>query len=182
MARKQKTKQHEEYDFLHLEVLNYAVSSNASINHEVRDRRSQHDEAKVYEFYSDVAVTCRRIWPEERPDWEYRIHIYGQPLTYRDFDMTLKDCHVRDAENRFVYEKRSGRERPVYEAPKGLGSWEKLRGQNCMSGAIWISPKSMSDMIQILNNGQPPWVAIHERKIEKIRWIVGFTLQTEKPQ
>ena len=75
----------------------------------MRDTRNRYNDATVYSFYSQAWVKCRLVWPEDRPDREYNICIYGHAMNHRDFSMTLEDCHVRDDEGRPMYRKRGSR-------------------------------------------------------------------------
>lgn len=174
-------KRKEEYDFLSIRVTDYKAYVDASINHDVRDKRYYHDDAKVYKFSSHVEITGICTWPEEKEGDEYVMTIYGSEIRTGDFDLTLSDCHVLDERSIPKFKKVRGKEVPIYDVPKGLGTIEKQRGIALWSGCLWVSPQGITNMLNLLPNVTPLYMFIHERNIERNRWIVGFTLQTSDP-
>jgi len=170
------------FGILHLQIVNFSISTDASINYEVRIKQYQHRDAKVYKFDSDISIDCKRLWPEEYPDWNYHLHIYGHDSGFRNFADTLSDCQVVDDYGRPIEKKRRGKNEPVYDIPHGLGYWEKTRGEDQVSGSIWVSPECLSDMMIMLVNVKPLYADVHEVKKERTRWIQSFRMQTEMPE
>jgi len=173
-------KRKEEYDFLSIKISNYRAYVDAGINHEVRVKKYQYDDAKIYEFSSHVIISGICNWPEEREGDEYEFTVYG---SNKDFDITLKECHVFGKDGMRQYKKIRGKEVPVYDIPKGLGTIDKVRGVDLWDGNIWVTPQTASSMQGLLSSSSIDslYVFVHERKIERNRWVVGFTLQTSDP-
>lgn len=178
--KKAKTKQ-AEYDFLSLEVSSFKASVDAAVSYRVRDKKHHEEDARVFDFHSNVEIVCRSLWPEERAGCDYHLTISGHELEHAPFSMTLDDCQIRDEFGERQYTKRSGEQVPVYCVPKGIGYLEKLRGEKAWSGVAWVSRQCISDMLMLLPTVRPLYVFIHELRNGKNRSIVGLTLQTTDP-
>lgn len=74
-----------------------------------------------------------------------------------------------------------GKQIPVYAPPKGMGTLEKERGQPRWHGAVWAQPRYVNDLLVLLDHNQQLYLSIHERKIERKRWIQSITVQTSDP-
>ena len=162
-------------------MTDYSAHVNACINHDVRDPRHYELDAKVYEFNSTLEIHCRSTWPEERADVPYSFTIWGHEPSFTDFDLTLDDCHVVGKYGERKYKKVWGKLNPVYKIPNGVGSFEKIRGQNRWIGHAWVSSQCFNDMLPLLAGVRPLYVFIHEYLKDSVHWICGFTLQTNDP-
>lgn len=116
------------YSFFAINVSSYKAFVDASINYEVRDKRHYSGDAKVYKFSSNIEIEGICTWPEERAGDKYTFTIYGQEIRPGDFELSLSDCHVVDENWIPKYKKVRGKDVPVYDVPKGLGTLEKIRG------------------------------------------------------
>jgi len=170
-----------EYNFLAIKVTDYKAYVDASINYEVRDKRYYSRDAKVYQFSSHVEIEGICTWPEEREGDEYTMTIYGHETHSGNFELTLSDCHVMDEHWSPKYKRVRGKDMPVYDVPNGLGTLDKVRGVAAWTGCIWVPQDTITNMLSLLPVVNPLYIFIHENKIERHRWIVGFTLQTTDP-
>lgn len=109
------------------------------------------------------------------------MHIYGHERSGEEFSLKLKDCHVINEKWERVYRKVKGKEEPVYDIPKGIGSLEKRRGSDAWSGVVWIMPNVVSDMLTLLPNVSPLYLDLHVKKEGKLHYIVGLSLKTQDP-
>ena len=171
----------DEYNFLSIKVSNYKAYVDAAINYEVRDKRHYHSDAKVYRFSSHVEIDGICTWPEEREGDEYSMTIYGNEIHPGDFKLSLSDCHVKDENWSLKYKRVRGKDVPIYDVPKGLGTLDKVRGVAAWAGNIWVPETTITNMLSLLPVVNPLYIFIHENKIERHRWIVGLTLQTTDP-
>ena len=108
--------------------------------------------------------------------------IYGSDSRHSDFELTLADCQVSDGNGMLKYCKVRGKEVPVYDVPKGIGYIERQRGTRIWMGCVWVKQQTVTDMLTLLPNVRPLFIAIHERHISRNRWIVGLTLLTKNPE
>jgi len=180
--RKSRRKPTEEHRFVTLQIDDYAARVDASINYEVRDKRMRHDDTRVYAFSTDLELTGTCTYPEEQAGAAFHITVYGDSNMEADFAATLADCQERDELGARKYDKVRGEYQPVYAIRKGIGHLEKQRGTSNWSGAIWVSPETAGHMLTLLTNVRPLYVQIHERKIKRVHWIAGLTLQTSDPE
>ena len=47
---------------------------------------------------------------------------------------------------------------------------------------VWVSPHTVTDMLTLLPNVRPLFLTIQELRVERYRWIVGLTLQTNNQE
>jgi hypothetical protein len=161
----------EEYSLISITIRNYKARVGASINHEAREKRNQHDELRVYEFdsYLEIAGVC--TYPEERSGEQYVLTGYGKGPDEKGFDARLKEFRVKDSNGDFKYRKSGGYQLPVYEAPKGIGFLQKERGENSWNGCAWVPNQTVFLMLDLLERRGPVFAALHERKVARHRWI-----------
>ena len=171
----------EEYSINHAELHSYKASVDASINHEVRDPKHYRQDATVYEFDSRLEFECKFICSENRIDEQLELTVHGSNSAKREFGLILKDCHVRDDEGTFKYHKVRGKELPVYDVPKGVGYIERQRGAAKWRGAAWVNQTTIANMLSLLTSVQSLYFMLHERKVNRTRWLVGISLQTYHP-
>jgi hypothetical protein len=171
----------DEYEFLSIEITNYKAYVNASINYEVMDKRHYYDDAKVYDFGSHLEIEGICNYPEEREGDEHHITIYSTERSFRDFELTLSDCQVRNEDSTLKYRRVRGKDVPVYNIPKGLGTLEKVRGEPLWTGCLWVKQETVTQVLSLLPVVKPLYMYIHERKIDRHRWIVNFAVQTSDP-
>jgi len=88
---------------------------------------------------------------------------------------------VRNEDSTHKYRRVRGKDLPVYDIPKGLGTLEKVRGEALWTGCLWVKQETVTQMLSLLPVVKPLYMFVHERKIEHHRWIVGFTVQTSDP-
>jgi hypothetical protein len=170
-----------EYTFLAIKITDYSTHIDASISYKVRDTRHYQDDAKVYEFASEVELHGICTYPEDRSGDRYALTIRGSESRQGEFALTLADCHVRDDKGLPKYRRARGKEVPVYDIPKGIGLLERQRGTQSWTGWAWVSPRTITDMLTLLPHVHPLYVAIQEVKMQRARWIVSLTLQTADP-
>lgn len=176
--KKQPTEVHEH---LSIRVEKFRARVDSSINYEVRQPRYRHEGMRVYEFLTNLEIEGVCDWPEEREGDEYSITVYGSERHAGEFMTTLKDYHVRDEDGSLIYRKNRGKSVPVYDVPKGIGLLDRQRGTGSWSGCIWVLPRVTSDMLALLPNYSPLYLAIHECKEGRQRRIIGLALQTAHP-
>ena len=178
---KRKRKPADQYDFLALEVEDYAARVDSSISLEVRVPRHYDVDAKVYDFQSVIELEAVTLWPDERAGNHYFLTLYGGESHRRDFDLTLSQCQARNEDGSLSFRKVKGKLIPVYDVPSGIGVLEKIRGSRDWTGFAWVSPTIVSDMLKLLPHVKPLYLMIHERKIGRHYWMAGLTLQTTNP-
>lgn len=180
MKRKVKSKT-PEYTFLVIKICDYKSSVNAGINHNIMDTRKALSSEPIYNFYSDVEVTGKSTYPEERANCKYTIHISCYDSSSSKLTATLKDHHVIDKERHPKYRKHRGNLYPVYNAPKLLGFIDKLRGLDEWTCHFFVAPQTITDMLILLSTDKQLFIAIHEFKEGRYRQARSISIQTVDP-
>jgi hypothetical protein len=62
-----------------------------------------------------------------------------------------------------------------------MATLEKQRGTTEWRGAIWAQPRHITDLLILLGYKQQLYMAIHEQKIERQRWIKSIEILTTDP-
>ena len=88
---------------------------------------------------------------------------------------------MRDHNRVPKYRKYRGQEIPVYAPPKGIGRIDKMRGEARWTGALFVPPRYVTDLLILLGHTRKLFMGIDEKKIERVRWIQHFSVQTSDP-
>lgn len=175
----------EEHTHIAIRVDNYQAAVTASINHDVYGPQyalSLDDDDPVYEFTNQVIVTGTATYPNERAGDTYEFTIYGDDAPSRHHDAKLKDVQARDKYGSPQYRTYRGKQIPVYVAPKGLGVLNKIRGEASWRAWLFVAPRFVNDALMLLGQRATTlFIALHERKAERTRWIQRVSLQTTDP-
>lgn len=181
MAERKK-KSTPEYNLLTIMIDDFSAHVSASVNFEVNDPRHCYKDTKVYRFesYLDIKGAC--TYPEDRAGDTYDMTVYGAKPIHGEFSMTLADCHVRDEKGFMKYRTVRGEKIPIYDVPKGIGHLDRRRGTQTWVGWTWAPSEIISNMLALLPHVRPLFLAIHEIRIGRQRWINSLTLQTTDPE
>ncbi len=69
----------------------------------------------------------------------------------------------------------------MYDIPGSIGYLERKRAARAWSGAVWIAHPLVSDMLALLPQARPLYLAVNELKVDRRRQITGLALQTTNP-
>lgn len=187
MAKKPANKRRAEETHTHLaiSVQNFGASSSASINHAAYGSNSSwyaDGEEPVYVLRNQLTVSGKAIDPDERSgDW-YDITLSGgSPTTSFDLDAKLKDLAERDEYGAPRYRKYRGRDVAIYKPPPGLGLLEKVRGETAWTAWLFVKPALIEQWLALLTSTSDLYVAVHECKAKRHRWIRSIELSTIDP-
>jgi len=175
----------EEHTHLAVRVTSHEASAGAAVNHNVyapQYARNVDDDDPLYEFTAHLVISGIATYPEDRAGETYELTIYGNDAPSRRLDATLKDAQVRDRYDAPQYRPYRGRQIPVYDPPKGIGHLDKIRGEPRWAGRLFVRHQFVSDALALLALGKTLYLAIHERKEKRARWIQGLMLQTADPE
>ena len=181
MTKKRKKKA-DDYEFITVQVDAYDVRTEAGTNVDVRVNSPYHisDDTPIYDFYTVLDLTGIITYPEDRANADFNLTIYGGDKK-RHTDLTLKDTIQVDKNGQTVMKKKKGAYYPVYNIPPGIATIEKVRGENRWHTWIFAAPDYTRDSLILLSSGKQTYISIHERKIERRRWIQSLSLQTTDP-
>ena len=142
--------------------------------------RSDEDDP-LYQFETHLMIAGSYTWPEEHVGGIYELTIYGDDSRSVSVNMPLKAVHERDEHGARQYRTYRGQSYPVYSAPSGLALIDKIRGEP--RWRIWMpaTPRFVSDVLVMLGQGRQIYLAIHERRAERKRWLQNLSIQTSDP-
>ncbi|WP_376704206.1 hypothetical protein RQ479_04155 [Mesorhizobium sp. ISC25] len=183
MPRKSKRQKRPEEEHTHLaiKVARCEASVEAAVNYNVYTPESawnSDDDDPLYRFTTRLTVAGISTYPEERAGDTYEVTIYGDNLGSGDIRATLKDVQERDEYGSPKYRQYRGRQIPIYNPPPGMGLIDKIRGEPRWTVWLRVSPCFTSDALALLSNGRSLYLAIHERKANRARWVQSVSLQT----
>jgi len=187
MAQKKKRRPKKptiEYTYLAVRVEHYEASVSAAINHDAYKPQYAfrlEDDDPLYQFETRLRIQGMATDPAERAGEGYELTVQAEASPSRSVYWTLKDVHVRGEYNSPQYREYRGQRLPVYDPPKGLGVIEKVRGEPRWTGWIFAQPRFVTDLLVLLGQGRPLYLALDERKIERRRWVRSVALQTRDP-
>lgn len=70
---------------------------------------------------------------------------------------------------------------PVFKNVKGITFLDKVRGENAWTAWLTIAPRLVTDMLILLQAERIKYVAVHEVREGRDRWIRDIGLQTTDP-
>jgi hypothetical protein len=137
------------------------------------------DEDPVFPASTRLKIRGHATYPEGRAAEAYEITLWGNSSGRTP--MTLKEIHVHDEHHVPMYRKYRGEDFPVYRVPSGLSTLERRREDKVWQAWINHEPRLVSDMLLLMKLERPLFLAIHEMKVERRRWIRSISLQTTDP-
>jgi hypothetical protein len=174
----------DEYGFLALRVNDYEAYVEAFLNryaHSPQYAFRDTEEEPLYHFLVQLDVAATFTFPQDRAGHAFELTIYTDDHPESSSYRKLKDVQKRDEYRSPMYRAYRGRDLPVYDPPKGMGTLSKERGESRWHGTIWAQPRLLSDLLVLLGHGRPLFMDITERKIERHHWIQSVSLQTMDP-
>lgn len=184
MPRRTKHPPEEEHTHLAIKVERWETSVEGAVNYNVYAPQSawnSDDDDPLYRFTTRLTVAGISTCPEERAGDTYEVTIYGDNLGSGDIRATIKDVQERDEYGSPKYRQYRGRQIPIYRPPPGMGLLDKNRGEPCWTAWLRVSPRFMSDALALLSNGRALFLAIHESRTNRTRWVQSVSLKTTDP-
>jgi hypothetical protein len=186
MPRKTKRRKQTEEEHTHLaiRVERCEASVEAAVNYNVYSPQSawnSDDDEPLHRFTTRLTVAGKSTSPDERAGDTYEVTIYGDNLGSGDVRATLRDVQARDEHGSPKYRQYHGRQIPIYNPPPGMGLIDKIRGEPRWTAWLRVSPRFTSDALALLSNGRSLFLAIHERKKDRARWVQSVSVQTSDP-
>jgi hypothetical protein len=166
---------------LAIRVSKFEIAVGASINVHLRTTvpYSWDDSDAVVAPEFRLVVAGISTYPESRANDSYEITVYGERLAREQW--TFEQIRVRDKYNVPVYRKYRGRDYPVFNVPPGIATIERSRGTREWRAALFVEASIANRMLAVLSLGREVFASIDERKIDRQRWVRGFSLQTSDP-
>jgi hypothetical protein len=174
-----------EHAFIAIRVDGYDVSAEASISHQVAQPQYAFgdltDDEPVYKYVTHLKITGTATHPEERAGERYELTVYGDDSPSRNVHLALRDVQVRNDYNSPQYRDYRGRRIPIVNPIPGFTILTRDRGDGTWMSSINLAPRLVSDMLALLGTGRTVYLALHECKERRARWIRRFGLQTIDP-
>lgn len=148
----------------------------------VSPRRVQHLPLIKLGHCPRLTITGTLTYPEKRAGDGYELTVCGGDVRSSDLNATVKDVQARDEYGSPQYREYRGRQIPVYNPPSGLGHLEKVRGEARWTGWLFVASRFVNDALVLLSHGKSLFLAIHECKDKRKRWIRALSLQTTNPE
>jgi hypothetical protein len=171
----------DDYVSLAIRISKFEVTVGASINVHLRTTvpYSWDDSDSVVAPDFRLVITGICTYPETRANDSYEITVYGERLAREK--LTFEQIRVRDKYNVPVYRKYRGKDYPVFKVPPGIATVERLRGTSEWHAGLFVEPKTASRMLAVLSLERELYASIDEQKVDRQRWVRGFSLQTRDP-
>jgi hypothetical protein len=183
-GKKRQSKAEEQHTHLSIRVEGYDANVEAAVNHHVYAPQyawKPDDDDPLYEFTNRLRIVGRSTYPADRIGDTFEVTMYGDCAPSRRIDAKLRDAQARDERGALRFREYRGRRIPIYNPPSGLGLLQKVRGEARWTGWLRVAPRVVNDALVLLGHGKPLFMAVHERKDMRSRWVQGVRLQTNDP-
>ncbi|TQE99598.1 MAG: hypothetical protein FKY71_07725 [Spiribacter salinus] len=179
-ARKKKPA--EAHEHLGARVTGYKIDIEAGLNLDLKGGglRYPAPDDPLYTYRTLLTLYGECIDPDERAGEIYDFLIVGDARAARDH-LTVADIQDRDRDGGPKTRLYRGVEIPVYDRPPGITTMFPGGGKRHFQCYLPVPPQLASDMLTALAAGAAPYMAIHEHKVGRKRWIDTLTLQNTHP-
>lgn len=122
----------------------------------------------------------RCVHPDKIKGDTFTFRLIGKEL-FRDYlSATLDDFHKRDEDGCRIYKKYRGDDIPVIgPAPKGIGTYEKVRGEPAWHANLWIGKEFVRDVMSMIK--KQLYVYMYKYTENRTHWIKEFTVTSKNP-
>lgn len=184
MPRKKKPVAKEEHTHLAIRIDGYDVNLEAAVNRYAYDPRYAFRDPSGEPLYPlsvrlVIAGTC--TYPKDRAGNAYEVTIYGDDARVVEWGLKLKDIPKTDERGARQYRSYRGKQIPVYDPPPGIGHLEKTRGESAWTAWVWCSVPFANGLVVLLGQHRELFLAIHECRVQRDRFVRSLTLQTSDP-
>lgn len=183
--KRSKAKPEEVFTHCSVRVDRYEVRSEADINYHAAQPHLAFrdiDDELLYQFQTHLEIFGTLLGPKDRAGHAFELTVYGEDRPSANIYTVLKDVHMRDRDRRPMYKRHRGVECPVYWTPKGVGSFDKVRGENVWRSTIFAVPRFVSDWLLMLGQGRELFLSVLEKKVGRDRSLHRIALQTSDPE
>ena len=183
MARKKAQRRPKaEYAFPAVQVTRFDVRIGAGFSLQVLGEELNwcDPDTPVFEASRHLELTGVFLAPPDRKEHELRLHVYGERASAQRCRDRVVDYHVLDRHGNPKYRQRKGYQVPVYDLPNGMAVLSKRRGVPEWDMALFTDLSIVSDWL-VMRGIEPLYLALHELKVDRRRWIRSVDLQTTDP-
>ncbi len=171
-----------EHSFLTIPVDSYQASTSADPNSKVLGTpRYVNEEEPAIVFHTRLEISGTCTDPPARAGEPYTIMLYKEAFPTGDLALKIKDLCQHDKAGSPIYRRYRGRQYPRYDEPPSLGLVEKAWGERCWTICAQLTTPFFCDALILLNGNKHLYVAVHERKVGRTRWVRSLSLQTNDP-
>lgn len=182
--KRRRKKAEDQHAYLAVKVESHEARMGASVNHYAYEPQYAWDldeNDPLYEFTIDLTIAGVATWPEAHAGEMYELTIYGNDASSSRHSASLKDVQARDKNGLPQYREFRGKRVPVLNPPNGIGYLEKVRGESRWTAALFVPNAFAGNLMALLDRSDGLFLSIHERKLGRMRWIQGVSLQTTDP-
>jgi len=177
-----KKKPTESHEHLGARITDYKLRVEAGINLDLKSGGLRYPEPSdpLYTYQTVLTIYGEGVFPDERAGDIFDFLIVSDTGA-EELRLTIADIQARDRyggpKNRLY----RGVEIPVYDRPPGIITMFPGGGKRHFQCYLPVPPQLASDMLTALATGAAPYMAIHEHKVGRKRWIDTLTLQNTHP-
>ena len=173
-----------EHTSLAVQVEQYEAEFEAGIHHYAYSPEyawNLDEDDPLYEFTSRLIISGLFTYPEDRAGDKFELTLRGDDAPSRRLHLQLKDIQARNEYGSPQYRQYRGKQIPVFQPPNGLGLLDKVRGERRWTAYLFVNTRFVGETFALLNHQKPIYVGIHERKIDRRRWVQSVSVQTMDP-
>lgn len=172
----------DEHEHLGARVTGYKLDIKAGLSLDLKSGGVRYPEPAdpVYTYGTTIALYGEGVFPDERAGEIYDFLIVGDARAAKH-RVTIADIQDRDRYDGPKTRLYRGVEIPVFERPAGIAIMFPGGGKRHFQTYLPVPPELASDMLTALATGAAPYMAIHEHKVGRKRWIDTLTLQNTHP-
>jgi hypothetical protein len=167
-----------------IKVIESEIKSDAYFHHNLHGPRPHFYRAEdlAYVYYPTVILIGECIHPQNIKGNTFTFQLIGQELHAGRLSATLDDFHKRDKYGSRIYKTYRGEDFPVMTPPpKGVGTYEKVRGESKWQANLWMGKEFVRDIMKMMTIKEQLYIYMNKYTEERIHWISEFSVTSKNP-
>ncbi len=167
-----------------IEVTNSEVQSEASFHHNLYGDRPlfYHADDLAHTYFPTLMLAGLFLHPAKLEGEAFTAHLIGSELHSGKLSVTLDDFHKRDEYGSRIYRKYRGEQIPVMSPPpKGVGSYEKIRGEPAWQAHLWMGREFVRDVMAMMALKDQLYIYMNTYTENRTHWIRELNVTSKIP-
>lgn len=133
-------------------------------------------------YYPTLTLNGTCLHPIKMEGDAFTVHLIGKELRAGELSATLDDFHKRDEYGSRIYRKYRGEQIPVMSSPpKGVGSYEKIRGEPAWQAHLWMGREFVRDVMAMMAIKDQLYIYMNTYTENRTHWIRELNVTSKNP-
>lgn len=172
------------YQEVVIDVVSIEIQAEASFHHNLYADRPMFYclDDLACNYYPTLTLDGSCLYPNKMKGDAFTINLIGHELHRGQLSVTLDGFHKRDEYGSRIYRKYRGEQIPVMSPPpKGVGSYEKIRGELAWQAHMWMGREFVRDVMAMMGIKDQLYIYINTYTENRTHWIRELKVTSKNP-